>query len=221
MDLLLDWLDRLVLAQIQSSIVVGRPHSNSIEDNNMVRKNTRGDSTDNNGTLAAFEPPPVLSPEIQDLYGYCCLIIDLPMFPYPVLFEEKLYPSVTPHLPHIAAKILSVDDGSGRTTRNDDSKGTIYEFNLAGKPFSGQALRQIVDWDMEADNPCENMYRRLAHDTIRGRGGADITSKPNIKEKERLEFILNTPGDHLKLEDQDLLYRFRFVNINKYKYIYY
>eukprot|EP00604_Paraphysomonas_vestita_P003823 CAMPEP_0174823396 /NCGR_PEP_ID=MMETSP1107-20130205/24069_1 /TAXON_ID=36770 /ORGANISM="Paraphysomonas vestita, Strain GFlagA" /LENGTH=396 /DNA_ID=CAMNT_0016045737 /DNA_START=537 /DNA_END=1724 /DNA_ORIENTATION=- len=216
MDLLLDWLDRLVLAQIQSSIAVGRPHSNSIDDNNLLKKNVRGDSSENNGLSSLIEPPPILSPEIQDLYSYCCLVIDLPMFPYPVLFEEKLYPPVAPHLPHIAAKILSVGDGSGRTTKNDDSRGPIYEFNLAGKPFSGQALRQIVDWDMEADNPCENMYRRLAHDTIRGRGGADVNAKPNLKEKERLEFILNTPGDHLKPEDKDLMYRFRyFLTDNK------
>lgn len=220
MDLLLDWLDRLVLAQIQSSIAVGRPHSNSIDDNNLLKKNVRGDSSENNGLSSLIEPPPILSPEIQDLYSYCCLVIDLPMFPYPVLFEEKLYPPVAPHLPHIAAKILSVGDGSGRTTKNDDSRGPIYEFNLAGKPFSGQALRQIVDWDMEADNPCENMYRRLAHDTIRGRGGADVNAKPNLKEKERLEFILNTPGDHLKPEDKDLMYRFRFYIFKLYIYLF-
>lgn len=203
MDLLLDWLDRLVLAQIQSSIAVGRKSSNSIDDNN-VRNESEAPGS------GALDFPTILSPEVQDLYSYCCLVIDLPMFPYPVLFEEKLYPPVVPHLPHVAAQILSVGEGSGRTIKYDDNKGPIYEFNLTGKPFSGQALRQIVDWDMDADNPCENMYRRLAHDTIRGRGGADISAKPNLKEKERLDLILNTPGDHLKPEDKDLMYRFRY-----------
>jgi hypothetical protein len=215
MDLLLDWLDRLVLAQIQSSIAHGRKSSTSLEENNSTK--VRNDSSDTTPGASAsastsngfIDSPPVLSPEIQDLYSYCCLVIDLPMFPHPVLFEEKMYPSVVPHLPHVAAQILSVGEGSGRTIKYDDKRGPIYEFNLMGKPFSGQALRQIVDWDMDADNPCENMYRRLAHDTIRGRGGTDITAKPNLKEKERLDTILNTPGDHLKPEDKDLMYRFR------------
>jgi hypothetical protein len=209
MDLLLDWLDRLVLAQIQSSIATGRKSSNSLDENPAMK--TRIDSSDNSSPSVSLESPPILSPEIQDLYSYCCLVVNLPMFPHPVLFEEKLYPAVAPHLPHVAAQILSVGEGSGRTIKYDDKRGPIYEFNLMGKPFSGQALRQIVDWDMDADNPCENMYRRLAHDTIRGRGGADITAKPNLKEKERLDTILNTPGDHLKPEDKDLMYQFRLT----------
>jgi hypothetical protein len=214
MDLLLDWLDRLVLAQIQSSIAIGRKTSNSLDENPSLRSrplDTSDNSTHSSNSTSTVETPPILSPEIQDLYSYCCLIVNLPMFPHPVLFEEKLYPTVAPHLPHVAAQILSVGEGSGRTIKYDDKRGPIYEFNLMGKPFSGQALRQIVDWDMDADNPCENMYRRLAHDTIRGRGGADITAKPNLKEKERLDTILNTPGDHLKPEDKDLMYRFRYV----------
>lgn len=195
MDLMLDWLDRLVLAQAQSGVAVARQQNLA---------STAGSESPSGGRGGA-------SPEMQDLYSFCCLVVDMPMFPHPVLHEEKHYPSVTPHMPDVAFQMLSVSDGVGpRSIFTTDRGDSAYEFNLIGKPFSGEALRHIVDWEMETDNPCEAMYRRLAHDTIRGRGGAgDASVKPNLEEKERLDRILRTPGDHMRSEDKDLMYRFR------------
>lgn len=216
MDLMLDWLDRLVLAQAQSSIAVSRhQHISSPRDNASVVDATggAGGGVDVRGEESSGSRV-VLSPEMQDLYSYCCLVVDMPMFPHPVLHEEKLYPSVTPHLPDVAFQMLTVSGGMGpRTTYTTDRGEPVYEFNLIGKQFSGEAFRHIVDWDMEAENPCEDLYRRLAHDTIRRGGAGDTTVKPNLQEKERLDKILRTPapGDHMRAEDKDLMYRFRYV----------
>ena len=197
-EMLLDWLDRLLLAQTQGGVAVGRLQY----------------ASSGTGASAGSTPSTVrvaLSPEMQDLYSYCCLVVDMPMFPHPVLHDDKLYPSVTPHLPEVAFQMLTVNGGVGPRSAFTTEKGeAVYEFNLIGKPFSGEALRHIVDWEMEADNPCEDLHRRLAHDTIRGRGGVgDSLAKPNLQEKERLDKILRTPGDHLRAEDKDLMYRFR------------
>lgn len=171
-----DWLDRLMLTQIQST----------------------------SGTTAAS----FSSPEAYDLLTMATLVIEMPFLPHPVVFDEKCYPSVPPHMPITAMEMLSA---SGIITETIDSNNNlIMEFNLTGKPFSGQALGLIVDWETELDNPCEEMYHRLAHDNIRGRGTTDITLKPNLQEKEKLDRILKTPGDHIRADDKDLMFRFRY-----------
>ena len=144
--------------------------------------------------------------ESQDLNSFAILVVDLPLFPHKVLFEERCAPAATPHTPLTSLAMLA-DAG---TAYENDKGDTIYEFNLTGRNFSGQALQQVVDWEMEmdVDNPCEDMYRRLAHHT-RCRGGSDHHIKPNLQEKERLDKILHAPGDHMKTEEKDLLYRFR------------
>lgn len=152
------------------------------------------------------------NPACMDLHSYAHLVVSLPILPHYVLFGEKCAPAVTPHTPRTSFEMLSVKDGP-RTAFENDSGDTIYEFNLTGRNFAGQCLQQVVDWDMEldADNPCEEVYRRLAHDSIRGRGKGDQAFKPNLQDKDRLEKILHTPGDHLKTEEKDFLYRFRYV----------
>jgi hypothetical protein len=214
MDLMLDWLDRLVLAQAQSSIAVSRQQHLSSTKGSTSSVAVSGEAGDSGAAGAEGGGRVVPSPEMQDLYSFCCLVVDMPMFPHPVLYEEKLYPSVTPHLPEVAFQMLTVTAGTGpRNTYTTDRGETVFEFNLIGKQFSGEAFRHIVDWEMEADNPCEDLYRRLAHDTIRRGGAGDSTVKPNLQEKDRLDKILSTPapGDHMRAEDKDLMYRFRYV----------
>ncbi len=167
------------------------------------RRDLSGNNEDDAVTMKAY------SPEEEDLNTYCCLIIDMPLFPFPVLHHEASYPSVPPHLPDVALAMLSVKGGA-MTELQTEAGEPFYEFNLQGIQFSGQALGHIMDWDIESDsNPCEEMYRRIAHDFFRGRGGVDPQLKPNLKEKEGIDKILNTPGDHMKAEDKDLLFRFR------------
>lgn len=190
-DTMLDWLDRLTLAQLQQSqsAAGGLSSSSSVNNNKNKCSNAEEEST-----------------ESQDLHSFALLVVDLPLFPHKVLFEERCAPAATPHTPLTSLAMLA-DAG---TAYENDKGDTIFEFNLTGRNFSGQALQQVVDWEMEmdADNPCEDMYRRLAHHTL-CRGGSDHHIKPNLQEKERLDKILHAPGDHLKTEEKDLLYRFR------------
>mmetsp|Transcript_6861 Transcript_6861/g.11418 ORF Transcript_6861/g.11418 Transcript_6861/m.11418 type:complete len:873 (+) Transcript_6861:547-3165(+) len=196
-DAVLDWLDRLTLVQLarsSTSTDIGQ----NVGDNEDIRRVSCDSSLD--------------TTEAHDLHSFALLVVDLPLFPHPVMFNEKCAPSATPHTPQTSLAMLAVRDGA-RTAYERDIGDTVYEFNLTGRNFSGQALQQVVDWEMEmeADSPCEDMYRRLAHDSIRGRGGGDQAIKPNLQEKERLDKVLHAPGDHMKTEEKDLLYRFRYV----------
>lgn len=192
-DVMLDWLDRLSLAQLSTTASMGIVHG--LKD---IEYNCVGDSTSH-------------TTESIDLHSFALLVVDLPLFPHDVIFNEKCAPAAIPHTPRTSLAMLAVRDGP-RTAYERDSGDTLYEFNLTGRNFSGQALQQVVDWEMEmeADSPCEDMYRRLAHDSIRGRGGSDQAIKPNLQEKERLDKVLHAPGDHMKTEEKDLLYRFRY-----------
>lgn len=217
----LEWLDKFTLKQIQSNLVSSRSCYDSTNQadvestNGFISPKGKGEamqSFTSNGSAngSANHVRNILSPEEDDLSKYCCLIIDMPVFPYPILYDEKCYPSVTPHMPALALEMLSVKGGALNEYLTESGE-RVFDFNVAGRQFSGQAFGYLVDWDMDSDiNPCEDMYRRLAHDTIRGRGGFDPEVKPNLKEKERIDTILNAPGDHLKTEDKDLLYRFRY-----------
>jgi len=68
----------------------------------------------------------------------------------------------------------------------------------------------IEDWEIGQDNPCEDQHRKLAHHSKRG--AADISLKPNLQEKQQLERIVHLPtfGDQLKLDEKDLVFRFRY-----------
>ncbi|KAG5186010.1 kinase-like domain-containing protein [Tribonema minus] len=67
----------------------------------------------------------------------------------------------------------------------------------------------VTDWETEEDNPVEGKYRKMAHDLLRGL--VDPELKPNREERERLDALINSPalGDHLKMEEKDLLWKFR------------
>jgi phosphatidylinositol 3-kinase len=55
---------------------------------------------------------------------------------------------------------------------------------------------------------CACRYRKLAHDKLRG--VVDPNLKPNKEERERIESLVASPSDHLRIEDKDLLWTFRF-----------
>ena len=52
---------------------------------------------------------------------------------------------------------------------------------------------------------CEDMHRRLNHNTRRGTG--DATVKPNLLEKEKIDRIINSVVHHnMSVEEADLIY---------------
>lgn len=56
--------------------------------------------------------------------------------------------------------------------------------------------------------PVEHKYRKLAHDQLRGL--VDHELKPNRDERQRIDTIVATRQDHLKMEDRDLIWKFRY-----------
>jgi len=94
--------------------------------------------------------------------------------------------------------------------------GPIIEFNVTSKAFHGSLLTCITDWEVGQDNPCEDQHRKLAHNSHRS--SADPSLKPNLQEKQQLERIIQLPafGDQLRMDEKDLLFKFRyFLTENK------
>ncbi|CAM9917228.1 unnamed protein product [Phaeothamnion confervicola] len=71
------------------------------------------------------------------------------------------------------------------------------------------ASQVVADWELEEDNPVENKYRKLAHKLLRGL--VDPELRPNKKEREALDRVINSHSldDHLRMEEKDLLWKFR------------
>ncbi|CAN0315901.1 unnamed protein product [Discosporangium mesarthrocarpum] len=74
----------------------------------------------------------------------------------------------------------------------------------------GAAFLVVADYEMEEDNPVEQKYRKLAHDQLRGL--VDPELKPNLDERQRIDAIVSSRalGDQLRMEEKDLLWRFRY-----------
>eukprot|EP01039_Chlorochromonas_danica_P008751 gene8751-9645_t len=149
--------------------------------------------------------------EIDDIWGkpsmeyemgrYSFIIIELPLWPHPVLYEEKQYQSVVPHYPPTARNELLTQCIS----EHDEQ---LFEFSLVGRPFNASWLTVVADWDMDQENLAEDLNRRLSHNVRRG--STDATTKPNKDEKKRIDKILQSVGNQLSTEDLDFLYRFRY-----------
>eukprot|EP00462_Mataza_sp_D1_P020946 CAMPEP_0175147654 /NCGR_PEP_ID=MMETSP0087-20121206/16121_1 /TAXON_ID=136419 /ORGANISM="Unknown Unknown, Strain D1" /LENGTH=820 /DNA_ID=CAMNT_0016432885 /DNA_START=12 /DNA_END=2474 /DNA_ORIENTATION=+ len=75
-------------------------------------------------------------------------------------------------------------------------------------PFKqNDRLFVLHDPEMSRDNPIENKYHKLARSS---KGLTDSNLKPNIKERNEIHEIINDPVKHLKGEERQLLWRFRF-----------
>lgn len=126
------------------------------------------------------------------------LVVDMPVYPHKVLFEEKAYTVVTPHVPFTdPSSYLRVCGVPQSLTANSmgSSVGDLIEFNLvsmSSKEFSGSLFAIITDWEIGQDNPAEDQIRRLSKDSLRG--SADPTQlKPNLQEKQKLDLIVQSP----------------------------
>lgn len=137
----------------------------------------------------------------SNLKRFTYLVIELPILQYPVIYEEKLYPSVEPHNPPSSLSAVL----SSCIIENDEHS---IEFSLIGRQFNPSWLTIVADWDMDQENLAEELNKRLSHNVRRG--NADSTIKPNKEEKIRIDKILNTIGNQMSLEDMDFLYRFRY-----------
>jgi phosphatidylinositol 3-kinase len=200
----LDWLDRISLAQVQETLSVLT-----------ARTDASGSFFKGLGPDEGF---PQLDRDViswlendeerilrEELY---CLVIEFPYFPHPVLFEEKLYAPVRPHLPssdHFQSMsncLVEIPEGSARPE--------TIEFSVIGKLFNCSALSCFTDWEMGQENPCEDQYRKLAHHS--NRGSADPSLKPNLQEKQQLERIVQLPtfADKMKSDEKDLLFKYRY-----------
>lgn len=71
-----------------------------------------------------------------------------------------------------------------------------------------EAFCLVSDYEMEEDNPVEHKYRKLAHDQLRGL--VDPELKPNRDERQRIDAIVAARQDHLRMEDRDLIWKFRY-----------
>jgi len=165
------------------------------------------------------------------------LVVTLPMFQHPVLFEEKPYPGVV-GVPFSGGLTLTAAPAAtaaavappvppsptSRWTGSSDAAATATATATADEEglstakvlnnLPGWELCAIYDCEAESDNPIEGKYRRLAHDKFRGGaagtgGGIDLSLKPNKEERERIEALLASPSDHLRIEEKDLLWTFR------------
>ncbi len=172
-----------------------------------------------------------------ELYQGTFLVVDLPCFDLTVVYEERAYPS---SVTGVGSGGGVVELGLGRregidglsilkSTYTSPSKAmsggististTVVEGEGEGKDGSlnqsgGAAWWSfpiVMDWEVEEDNPVELKYRKLAHSLIRGT--SDPNLKPNRDERQLIDAIINSPalGDHLRMEEKDLLWKFRYA----------
>jgi phosphatidylinositol 3-kinase len=126
------------------------------------------------------------------------LVVELPTFDIPILYEETFYP-------------MPQQSVCGGITPLDL---TLYRKQQAKLPndnpshFDPMQLVPFLDYEDEHDNPVEDKYRALAHDLLRGL--VDPALKPDKEQRQRLATIIDSPSHHPTREEKDLLWRFRF-----------
>lgn len=159
------------------------------------------------------------------------MVIELPQYPHAIVYEDKITLPVTPHCPLRSLVAEGAMTGCVTAIIEDDPSTTL-EFSMSNKIFSISSLiattgtsvvyiwvlycivfnyyRIVLDWEIGQDNPCEDQHRKLAHHSKRG--SADPSLKPNLQEKQMLDRIVTLPtfGDQLKLDEKDLVFKFRY-----------
>lgn len=194
----LAWLDKLTLLHIQKVLELHNQLHSSLS-----------------SPIAKDQPlpEPILLqsyiPNLQeiDLNTFCYLIIELPTYAYPILHEDRNYYSgITSHIPPTDISSIAF----GIYSSDIDNNNNAIEFSInPNKPFNASSLIVIADWDMDNDNLYEDMHRKVTNNALRNNFDPNI--KPNLKEKENIDRILQTTLNYvMTFEDMDLLYRFRY-----------
>lgn len=190
----IDWLDRLTLSHIQNTL------GNAVSRNS--RKIQDDYSADDKSTpTTAFG----YSYEELDLQSFCCLVVEFPTYPYPILYEDRTYSAVViAHNPPTQVAAIA----QGAYIDNNETGALEFSFTST-RQFNINSLVVIADWDVGQENLCEDMHRRMNHSTLRS--NFDVHIKPNLSEKEAIDIVIQKPANHLmSYEDMDLLYRFRY-----------
>lgn len=182
----MDWLDRLTLLDCQKVMDADQSNQRS--------------ELDSCGALLA-----PYFPASYELKNSPFLFVELPLFPFPVVFEEQTY-SYSSHGASGPINPCEVAEfrQHNSTIQNNNSRANNHV-----------ALLEVLDWECEQDNPVEDKYRTLAHEMLRGIVDPDL--KPNKAQKRQIDRILISPGYHLRRDEKDLLWRFRFSLVDDRK----
>lgn len=135
---------------------------------------------------------------------YTFLVLNMPTFPHPVIFEEKLCSNITPHLPFTDPQEYS------RMYASATEDFSVITFDPMERQIPGASFNIISDWELGQDSPSEEQYMKLAKHSVRGM--LDPNIEPNLKEKKDIDKIVRTPalpGKNMSLEDKKLLQKFR------------
>ena len=196
-----EWLDKLTLVQLQNTMGI----------------------IQNSADIASEGNPKFASPfhyggcdEEYELYTKCWIIIELPLFMYPVIHDEKPY-SINHNNNSATSNFYSsnTSNTSAKSCILENERGYM-EFSIVGKDFSPSILTFTKDWEMDEDNIFEEQYCNLERDMLRGVGDRQDAVKPNIKEKDLIDQILSASRNHLSPSQRDLIFRFRyFLTDNK------
>ena len=271
----LDWLDRLTTQDINRVLQPSSNNANAnanantnanyndnandnVNDNDNDNPNNDDDDNDNannannenydNKSGANYNSAELSVGASWDLLNSAFLYLELPVFPYPVVFEEQTYAfstrgasgAINPFevalvRKQIAARRVSENRPQGEGGRrksmteiirkesmmitNQSMSNTASPANRINNKLHQQnsniALLEVLDWECEQDNPVEDKYRTLAHEMLRGI--VDPELKPNKAQKGMIDRILISPGHHLRREEKDLLWRFRFSLVDDRK----
>ena len=161
------------------------------------------------------------------------IILEIPHFPLPVLFQDAVL-SADSSAPPAAAVLESTGDalstplpgtsGSGVAAApatatsggNDASSENATLLGMLGRSLATGTGRIIIIHDPEVgkESPAEVKAQKLARST--GRGLVDAVLRPNTAERIRIDSVLaQPPGRPLPREDRELLWRFRFALVGE------
>ncbi|KAF0683692.1 Aste57867_24254 [Aphanomyces stellatus] len=164
----------------------------------------------------------------EDLPSFCslreepCLWIDLPYFGQTVVYEEEPYAFRNAFgFPFgDGAKAAPVGGANGGvvavtgptdlpmpTPSGGGGMNKLTSLRLAND--NETTLMPVWDPDLNEENPAERKYRKLARDILRG--SIDPNLKPSREEKFAIEALLSSSKDHLKNDEKDLLWKFRYT----------
>jgi len=246
-----EWLDRITLphtAQMLADMAQNPRHPRewALENSEAEKEEEEGEAGEEKDGTSEHRRRQLRWRRRRRLHQEGFLVVTLPVFQHPVLFEENVYPGVVGLSfgglalaaastftsvaagPSISRSPTSRWIGSADTAAaaaastaatapDEDGLSTVKVLNS----LPGSELCAVYDCEAESDNPIEDKYRRLAHDKLRGGaagtgGGVDIALKPNKEEREKIEALLASPSDHLRIEEKDLLWTFRhFLTDNR------
>lgn len=151
-----------------------------------------------------FKAPYTSSAE-RSMLRRAFLVIDLPTFEHPVLWEEKVYagaPRVDPASSSLGGIIVEANKPAPAKRKSKKEKEPVS--------WMQDDITVVVDYeDGVVSNPIEDKYRALARETTRALVDRDL--KPNVDEARALAYIIASPSDEIAPADRELVWKFRYT----------